>query len=148
MPRLRGDQGGEGAHHGAQLALAAVGDDDAGEILHQFAEALGGQDGAHRALGGVDIDQRAVEQPAQIGAGVDHPAERVHLLDGGVERVLVFGEGIECGGVAFGQPAAGCDCRAARGHGPVPCCWRPVRGRGQTLRRAGSRPAARRLAWA
>ena len=53
------------------------------------------------------------QQAAEIGAGVDQAAQRLHFGDDGVERVLVLGVGIERGGVAVGQAAAGCDRRSA-----------------------------------
>ena len=108
-----GHQGGEGAHDVAQRIEPAVGGDDADEIVDRLAVALTGEDGEGRLGRLVDVDQRAFEQPAEIRAGVDGAAQRLHLGHDGVELVDVVGVGVESGGIAIGEAAAGCDCRSA-----------------------------------
>src|ERR1700733_10490969 len=119
----RGDLGGddaaalrhqlaERAHHVAQGAQAAVGGDDADEIAHRLAEAFGLQHGEGRPDGGVDVDQWGFQQAAKVGAGVDQAAEVFHFGHHLVQRVAVFGMGIEGGSIPVGHAAAGCDDRA------------------------------------
>ena len=119
MPRVRrpGRRRRRRCRAGAQ---AAVGGDDADEVAHRLAEALLLQHRERGARGLVHVDQRRFQQPAEIGAGVDQAAERLHLRHHGVERVLLLGVRVERGGVAVGKAAAGGDRRSARGHVAFP----------------------------
>ena len=121
MPRLSATRAAKAGDDVAQAAQAAVGGDDADEVAHRLAEALLLQHGERRPGGLVHVDQRRFQQAAEVGAGVDQPAQRLHLGHHGVERVLLVGVRIERGGVAVGQAAAGCDRRSALRPRAVPC---------------------------
>ncbi len=97
--------------------LAAI---DADEVAHRLGEAFLLQHRERRPGGLVHVDQRRFQQAAEVGAGVDRAAERLHLRHHGVERVLLLGVRVERGGVAVGQAAAGCNRRSARGHVAFP----------------------------
>ena len=73
--------------------------------------------------GGLHVDQGRFEQAAEIGAGVDQAAERVHLGYDGIERVVVLGVGVERGGVAVGKAAAGGNRLCRQRPRGVPIRW-------------------------
>ena len=60
-----------------------------------------------------DVDQRTVQEPPEIRALVDQPAERLHLVDDLVQRVFVIGKAIQGRGIAIDQATAIGDCGAA-----------------------------------
>ena len=82
-----GDQGRKRVHDFTQNAQAAIGGDDTDEIAHGLAETLTGQHRERRFGRGRDVDQRRLEQPAEIGGCIDQPAKPLHLPDHVVELV-------------------------------------------------------------
>ncbi len=143
---LFGDQGGEGADDAAQGAGAAIGHHDAGEILHDLAEALTLQHLAHGAAGGGDVDQRRVENGAQILDIIDQPAERFHLIDGCVKCLLILGMRIKRSGVPAGQSATGSGGISSRRQCCCSVCWGRRGDRGYAPVRLRTR-RVERLAW-